>query len=46
MVLFSTIRNESGRIQGVRFKTVRAGLGKLFACLNLPYRPLRSINFA
>ena len=37
---------ESGRIQGVRFKTAPVGLGKLGACLNLPYRPLGSINFA
>ena len=38
---------ESGRFRGViRFKTVGLRLDKLFACLNLRYRPLRSINFA
>jgi hypothetical protein len=37
---------ESGRFRGVRFGAVRVGLGKLLACLNLPYRPLRFINFA
>jgi hypothetical protein len=34
------------RFWGVRFGAVRVGLGKLLACLNLPYRPLRFINFA
>src|ERR1700730_7706179 len=29
---------ESGRFRGVRFEGVRVGLGKLLACLNLPYR--------
>jgi WD40 repeat protein len=33
-------------IPGGRFGAVRVGLGKLLACLNLPYRPLRFINFA
>ena len=37
---------ESGRFWGVRLRTARVGLGKLFACLNLRYRPLQSINFA
>jgi len=38
---------ESGRFRGViRFKTVGLRLNKLFACLNLRYRPLRFINFA
>ena len=37
---------ESGRFRGVRFEGVRVGLGKLLACLNLPYRLLRFINFA
>jgi hypothetical protein len=38
---------ESGRFRGViRFKTVGLRLDKLFACLNLRYRPLRFINFA
>ena len=32
-------------ISGVRLKTVPVGLGKMPAWLNLPYRPLRSINF-
>ena len=30
----------------IRFKTVRLRFDKLFACLNLRYRPLRFINFA
>ena len=30
----------------IRFKTVGLRLDKLFAYLNLRYRPLRSINFA
>jgi hypothetical protein len=38
--------SESGRFRGVMFRTARVGLGKLFACLNLRYRPLQSINFA
>jgi hypothetical protein len=38
--------HESGRFRGVRFEEVRVGLGKLLACLNLPYRLLRFINFA
>jgi hypothetical protein len=37
---------ESGRFRGVRFEGVRVGLGKLLACLNLPYRLLRFINSA
>ena len=38
---------ESGRFRGViRFQTVGLRLDKLFACLNLRYRPLRFINFA
>ena len=37
---------ESGRFPGVRFRTAPVGLGKLFACLKLRYRPLQSINFA
>jgi hypothetical protein len=37
---------ESGRFRGVRVKGARVRLGKLFACLNLRYCPLRSINFA
>ena len=37
---------ESGRFRGVRFEGVRVGLGKLLACLNLPYCLLRFINFA
>jgi hypothetical protein len=43
---FLTSDLESGRFPGVRFRTAPVGLGKLLACLNLPYRPLRSINFA
>ena len=39
-------RLESGRFRGVRFEGVRVGLGKLLACLNLPYRLLRFINSA
>jgi phosphoglycerate dehydrogenase-like enzyme len=39
-------KRESGRFPGVRFRTARVGLGKLFACLKLRYRPLQSINFA
>ena len=42
----STPFGESGRFRGVRFEGVRVGLGKLLACLNLPYRLLRFINFA
>ena len=46
-MLFEAIPNESGRFRGViRFKTVGLRLDKLFACLNLRYRPLRFINFA
>lgn len=37
---------ESGRFPGVWVKGARVRLGKLFACLNLRYCPLRSINFA
>ena len=42
-----SLSQESGRFRGViGFKTVGLRLDKLFACLNLRYRPLRSINFA
>ena len=38
---------ESGRFSGgIRLRTVGLRLDKLFACLNLRYRPLRFINFA
>ena len=43
---FTETYMESGRFRGVRFDGVRVGLGKLLACLNLPYRLLRFINFA
>jgi hypothetical protein len=45
--LYAPTGMESGRFRGViRFKTLGWRLDKLFACLNLRYRPLRSINFA
>jgi hypothetical protein len=33
-------------IPGGQAQDSASGLGRLFACLNLLYRPLRSINFA
>ena len=46
LVIENVFFRESGRFPGVRFRTAPVGLGKLFACLKLRYRPLQSINFA
>src|SRR5690348_12532029 len=38
--------DETGRFRGVMLKTVPLDGGKLAACLNRPYLPVRFINFA